>query len=179
MTENIEFTIQYNPEIKIEAEMSSSDTGNTYTLYVCGDSDKKHQVYQCTSLDKLKKVEENMKKYQTEGKNLKRKMDEAQSALIEAQQKVEKNQSNYKLLFEEKNKLIRSIRSCKPLEVKIAPKLVKPQSKPPPKQPCSKKPSANAAWCGILCRVQTPYTYMCTGGAGGPRRGQPARRGCN
>ena len=40
-----------------------------------------------------------MKKYQTEGNNLKRKMDEAQSALIEAQQKVETNQSNYKLLF--------------------------------------------------------------------------------
>ena len=93
-----------------------------------------------------------MKKYQTEGKNLKRKMDEAQSAagkanqtLIEAQQKVETNQSIYELLFEEKNKLIRSISSCKPLEVKIAPKPVKLQSKPPSKQPRSKKPSAKAA----------------------------------
>ena len=55
----------------------------------------------------------------------------ANQTLIEAQQKVETNKSIYELLFENKNNLIRSISSCKPLEVKIAPKPVQPQSKPP------------------------------------------------
>ena len=73
-----------------------------------------------------------------EGNNLKRKVHEAQSAagegnqtLIEAQKKVDLNDSIIELVFEQKNKLIRSIHSCKPLEVKIAPK---PTSKPPPKR---------------------------------------------